>query len=83
MARLRAVLRGYHLVMMIVWPTLLVPTVIWWKNSVVWVAALSLYANFASEFAAWHGARTEEKQEEANGDDGPPCEHCGRGTQKG
>lgn len=81
MERLLSVLRYYHLTMMIVWPVLLIPTVIWWKESVVWVAALSLYANFASEFAAWHGARTEERQEEANENGGgPPCEHCGRGT---
>lgn len=66
MERLLKYLRYYHLAMMIVWPILMIPTIIWWKNSVVWVAALSLYANFASEFAAWHGANTEKHQREQN-----------------
>jgi hypothetical protein len=61
-------LRYYHLTMMVIWPLLAIPTILWWKESVVWVAILSLYANFASEFAAWHGARTEKKQDEQNGD---------------
>lgn len=61
-------LRYYHLVMMIVWPALAIPTILWWKQSVVWVAILSLYANFAGEFAAWHAASTEKQQRKANGD---------------
>ena len=54
----------YHAMMMVIWPLLAIPTLLWWSSSVLWVAFLSLYANFASEFAAWHASRTEEKQED-------------------
>lgn len=52
--------------MMIVWPILAIPTVLWWKTSVLWVAVLSLYANFAGEFAAWHSSRTEKAVKDAD-----------------
>lgn len=56
-------MRGYHLVMTFVWPALAIPTAIWWKSSVLWVAILSLYANFASEFSAWHASKAQEQSE--------------------
>jgi hypothetical protein len=43
------------------WALLAVPTVIWWSESVPWVAFLRLYANFAAEIASYQ-ARAEEKQ---------------------
>lgn len=48
--------KRFHLVMMVVWALLLIPTVIWWKESILWVAGMSLYANFAGHFAAYEGA---------------------------
>lgn len=65
--RQNPVLRGerlYHGVMMVVWVLLVIPTLLWWKNSVLWVAFLSLYANFASEFGAWHASSTQIEQKE-------------------
>lgn len=47
-----------------VWVLLLVPTLIWWRNSVLWVAAMSLYANFVGHFSAWQGARAEVSAED-------------------
>lgn len=67
MKNLLSCLAYYHGLMMVVWPILAIPTILWWKDSVLWVACLSLYANFASEFAAWHASRTEQKQDEQNG----------------
>jgi hypothetical protein len=57
-------LRRFHLAMMIVWVGLSVPGIIWWKESILFVIILSLYANIAGEFAAYQGARAEEKQDE-------------------
>lgn len=54
--------RRYHALMMVVWPLLAIPTLLWWSNSVLWVAFLSLYANFAGEFGAWHASGTEQEQ---------------------
>jgi hypothetical protein len=34
------------------WATLIVPTLLFWKNSILWVAFMSLYANIASHWAA-------------------------------
>ena len=54
--------RRYHALMMVVWPLLAIPTLFLWSDSVLWVAFLSLYANFASEFGAWHASGAEREQ---------------------
>ncbi|MFZ6005620.1 MAG: hypothetical protein ACOYXM_16980 [Actinomycetota bacterium] len=55
----------FHLVMMIVWALLAVPTVLLWKESILWVAFMSLYANFVGHFSGWDAARAEEKADES------------------
>lgn len=57
-------LKRFHLLMMIVWLCLAVPGILVWRESIVFVIILSLYANFAGEFAAYQGARAEEKQDD-------------------
>jgi hypothetical protein len=47
----------YHFAMMVIWPILLIPTLIWWKESILWIASMSLYANWASHFSGWDAAR--------------------------
>jgi hypothetical protein len=54
-------LARFHLVMMIAWALLGVPTVLIWKESILWVAFMSLYANFVGHFSGWDAARAEEK----------------------
>lgn len=61
-----------HLVLTLFWLSLTLPTLLWWKNSIAFVAWISLYANVASHWAAYQGARSED----SNGDSGP-CENCG------
>lgn len=46
------------------WALLAVPTVLWWRNSLFWVAFMSLYANIASHWAAYQAARLEQKADE-------------------
>ena len=53
-------LRLLHLVAMWAWALLLIPTLIWWRDSVLWIAAMSLYANFVGHFSSWQAARSEE-----------------------
>ena len=50
-----------HLTLMTAWVTLILPTVLWWKGSVAWVAAMSLYANIAAHAAGWQAARAERR----------------------
>ena len=57
-------LKRFHLVMMGFWAVVAVPGVLYWRESVTFVIILSLYANFAGEFAAYQGARGEEKQDQ-------------------
>lgn len=49
----------FHLVAMVTWALLLIPTVLWWKESILWVAGMSLYANFVGHFGAYQAARAE------------------------
>ena len=43
----------------IAWAVLALPTVLWWRDSIFWVAFMSLYANVASHWAAYQAARLE------------------------
>lgn len=54
-------LRRFHAVATVTW-LVLIPIAIFsgWITSLVFVAAISLYANVAAHFAAWQGARAEE-----------------------
>lgn len=52
--------RRFHLVMTFVWIGLLVPSLLFWKNSITWVVLMSVYACFTGHFAAWQGARSED-----------------------
>jgi hypothetical protein len=62
----------FHLAMTVVWALLLVPTLIWWKDSILWVAAMSLYANVAAHWSAFQGARAERAAGDGGGDGGGP-----------
>jgi hypothetical protein len=52
--------RHIHATLTFVWFLLVIPTVIFWADSVLWVALISCYANAAAHFAAWQGTRAEE-----------------------
>jgi hypothetical protein len=56
--------RKLHLVLAVAWGGMLVPTLLWWKESILWVAFMSLYANVVGHWSAYQAARAEE----ANGD---------------
>jgi len=53
-------LRRFHAAMTAVWIALLVPSLLWWKDSILWVIVMSVWANVASHFGAWQGARAED-----------------------
>jgi hypothetical protein len=33
-----------HLALALVWAVLTIPTLLWWKNSILWVSLMSIYA---------------------------------------
>lgn len=49
----------FHLAAAGIWAVLLVPTLLWWRESIFWVAAMSLYANLVGHLSAYQGARAE------------------------
>ncbi len=53
-------MRRIHAVLTVVWLGLAIPTMLWWKDSVPWVAWMSLYANFVGHWSAWQATRAEE-----------------------
>lgn len=60
-----SVMKKFHLVMMIVWALLLIPSVLYWKDSILWVIFLSIYANFVGHLSAYSGARAERANEKS------------------
>jgi hypothetical protein len=53
-------LRRFHAGMTVLWLVLAVPSILWWKDSILWVIVLSVWANVASHFSGWQGARAED-----------------------
>lgn len=51
--------KNRHLIMAIMWLCLAIPTIIWWKNSILWVLIMSLYANFEASMAAHHAKKNQ------------------------
>lgn len=48
-----------HGVMTIVWVMALIPTIIWWRESILWVAFMSLYANIVGHWSAYQAVKSE------------------------
>jgi hypothetical protein len=53
-------LRRFHAAMTVVWLVLVIPTILWWRDSVVWVVAMSWYAIVVSHAGAWQASRAED-----------------------
>jgi hypothetical protein len=58
-------LRGFHGWMTVIWAVLIPISVATdLKNSVPWVVAMSVWANFVGHFSSWQATRVEVKQDE-------------------
>lgn len=57
----------FNVVATIIWLVLGLPTLLWWKNVIAWVAWMSLYANFASHLACCMALLIGKLEEERNG----------------
>jgi hypothetical protein len=60
--------------MAVFWAVLVVPSLLWWKESLIFVILLSLYANFESSLAAHHALVA--NQNGSGGGDGSMCQGC-------
>ena len=54
-----------HLVAAVMWVGLAIPSLIWWKDSVLWVILISIYANIVGHLSGYSAARADEAAEES------------------
>lgn len=53
-----------HLVAAVMWVGLAMPSLIWWKDSVLWVILISIYANIVGHLSGYSAARADQAAEE-------------------
>lgn len=58
----------FHKWATIVWIILLVPSVLWWNQAILWVVLMSVWANIAGHWSAYQASRAELKQDQNNND---------------
>lgn len=63
-------LATFHMFATAVWLVLTIPTLLWWRETILWVALMSVWANVASHFGAWQAARAEVAAETNGATDG-------------
>ncbi|HGS4221265.1 TPA: hypothetical protein ACL9MW_003085 [Klebsiella pneumoniae] len=54
-----------HLVAAVMWVGLAIPSLIWWKDSVLWVILISIYANIVGHLSGYSAARADHAAEES------------------
>jgi hypothetical protein len=57
--------RQVHLILVACWVLLIIPTIIWWKDSILWVAFMSLYAIVTGHWGAYEAAKAKDIAEAA------------------
>lgn len=53
-----------HLVAAVMWVGLAITSLIWWKDSVLWVILISIYANIVGHLSGYSAARADQAAEE-------------------
>ncbi|MDU7557191.1 MAG: hypothetical protein E7K65_04910 [Pseudomonas sp.] len=59
-----------HLALALVWAVLTIPALLWWKNSILWVSLMSIYAIVISHLAAYSAAHAEKAASQALNESG-------------
>lgn len=54
-----------HLVAAVMSVGLAIPSLIWWKDSVLWVILISIYANIVGHLSGYSAARADQAAEES------------------
>lgn len=52
--------RAFHLTFTVIWLFLFIPTLVFWPQSILWLALMSCWANFVGHFSAWQATRAED-----------------------
>lgn len=48
-----------HGFLAVTWTLLMIPSILWWRNSVSWIVLMSAWANVAGSAASWQAARAD------------------------
>jgi hypothetical protein len=56
--------RRFHGSLTVVWILLIIPSLLWWSESIKWVVLMSVWANVAGHFSGWQGSRAEDNATE-------------------
>lgn len=56
----------FHAAAVLVWISLIIPSLLWWSESVLWVIVMSLWANVASHWASYQAAHSEKRIKQQN-----------------
>lgn len=59
-----------HLILTWAWVLLLLPTILWWNASILFIGVASVYANVVSHWTAFQAAKAEEAVLSNNEDSG-------------
>ena len=59
-----SMIKKSHLTASVAWIILAIPSVIWWKSSVLWVIIISIYANVVGHLSGYTAARADEAAEQ-------------------
>ena len=54
-----------NLALLVFWTVLLVPSLLWWRDSIIWVVVMSHYALIAAHLSALMAAKAEQKVDES------------------
>ena len=76
-------LRRFHGYMTVLWG-LLVPITVFTglKGSIVWIALMSVWANFVGHFSSWQAARVEVKQDKVEAEEQQKLDKVSKNTSK-
>ena len=55
-----AFLRRFHALATAAWAAMVVPGVLWWRDSVPFLVMVSIYANVVGHWSSWQASRAEE-----------------------
>lgn len=54
----------FHAAMTVLWLILLIPSVIWWSQSVPWLVLISVWANITGHWASFQACQGEKRTKE-------------------
>ncbi|HBC9223963.1 TPA: hypothetical protein KE812_004490 [Enterobacter cloacae] len=57
------IIKRCHLSAAVIWFILAIPSVLLWKNSVLWVIIISIYANIVGHLSGYSAARADQAAE--------------------